>query len=143
VIVPGLTHALAFAWRGDNAGPASAAEVIADFAQLQTEFPNAVIQASTFDSFLQVLEPFASQLPVITAEIGDTWIKGVSSDPRKTTHFRAISRLRTACLEAGECSLHDPAFVDFSRLLLKIGEHTVCDATPSLLFPPFSVDCFL
>ena len=48
-MVKGLDHALAPDIKGDNAGPPSADQVIADFAQLQSEFPNAKIMASTWD----------------------------------------------------------------------------------------------
>jgi len=43
------------------------------------------MQASTFDKFAaEVLSsPVYQQLPVITSEIGDTWIHGVASDPIK------------------------------------------------------------
>jgi len=43
------------------------------------------MQASTFDKFAaEVLSsPVHQQLPVVTSEIGDTWIHGVASDPIK------------------------------------------------------------
>lgn len=34
-------------------------------------------------------------LPKVTAEIGDTWIFGVSSDPLKTATMRAMMRQRS------------------------------------------------
>ena len=82
-------------------------EVLLNYGVLQAEFPNAVIQvrsgcpglhqrdhhllcshwmqASTFDKFAaEVLSsPVYQQLPVVTSEIGDTWIHGVASDPIK------------------------------------------------------------
>ncbi len=41
--------------------------------QISSEFPNATVRASTFDQYITLLQPFASQLPVIEQEIGDTW----------------------------------------------------------------------
>ena len=38
--------------------------------------------------------------------------------------FRAYERARVACEEAGECSLDDKEYYDFSSLLTKNGEHT-------------------
>jgi hypothetical protein len=42
----------------------------------QNEFPNAVVQGSTFDEFVEQLNTVRSSLPVIESEIGDTWIYG-------------------------------------------------------------------
>jgi hypothetical protein len=36
-------------------------------------------------------------------EIGDTWVFGLQSDPLKTANFRALSRLRAACLQQPSC----------------------------------------
>ena len=44
-------------------------------------FPNAKIVASTFDNFTQYLEAARDKLPVVDAEVGDTWIFGAPSDP--------------------------------------------------------------
>ncbi len=68
--------------------------------------------------------PIKAQLPVVTAEIGDTWIHGVGSDPLKVARFRELCRLRRAWLAEGRVQSADPAFQAFSRALLMIPEHT-------------------
>ena len=78
-----------------------------------------------------------SALPVVTKEIGDTWIFGAQADPRKTKTLRIMMRRRTACLLAAaavagvpgaggplRCNVSDPAFANFTRFLLKPTEHT-------------------
>ena len=124
VIVPGMKVALAFAIRGDNSGPPSVDEVKRNYAILKGYFPSANIVASSYDNFVLDLLDFKSQLPVFSGEIGDTWIHGAASDPWKTAQVREISRLRSQCLQSGQCSLYDPDFVTFSLLFLKSGEHT-------------------
>lgn len=58
-------------------------------------------------------------------QIGDTWIHGVASDPIKHGRTRHAQRLRTECLQpGGDCDLADYRVWNFSRLLLKNGEHT-------------------
>jgi hypothetical protein len=52
--------------------------------------------------------------------VGDTWVFGVQSDPLKVADFRAVQRYRTACVADGACHLQDPAFANFSRLLMKV-----------------------
>jgi hypothetical protein len=37
-------------------------------------YPNAQLKASSLDAFVAAVEPYTSQLPVITAEFGDSWI---------------------------------------------------------------------
>lgn len=115
-------HALCAAWRGDNEGPHSPEEVESIYRHVARQFPGAAISASTFDDFTRVLVHAAPhlQLPVVTGEIGDTWIHGVASDPGKLAEFRALLRLRRASGDRWD----DAAFLRFSRLLLKVPEHT-------------------
>ena len=124
VVVPGLTHALAFAIRGDNRGPPPTSEVIANYQHVKKLFPNATVIASTYDAFVTELLKVKSQLPVVTGEIGDTWIYGTASDPGKVAQFNEIMSLRSDCLLSGQCSLDDQRFFNFSVLLLKNAEHT-------------------
>jgi hypothetical protein len=126
VAAPGLDSVLCAAWNGDNGGPHNVDQVLDIFERLQTDFPDATeIAASTFDAFLEDVEATMadgtlSDLPVVTQEIGDTWIYGVASDPAKTAEYRALLRLRRAEADRWD----DPQFHAFSRLLLKIPEHT-------------------
>jgi len=61
---------------------------------------------------------------LFSGEIGDTWIFGVQSDPVKTANFRAASRARAACIADPHCPSDTAAFFNFSRLLVKVPEHT-------------------
>lgn len=122
VIVPGLTHAMVTDWNGDNAGPYDANTYKLHFAQIQLEFPNAQIVASTFDNFTQQLPAVHDALPVITSEIGDTWIYGCPSDPRKVAVLRAFNRAWEKYLAGG--GQRDPVYLNATRLALKNGEHT-------------------
>jgi len=114
VLVSGLKHALIMNWRPDNYGPGDSGMNMDDFEHVQKQFPNAKVFASTFDSFLDVLIPFKDKLPVIEAEIGDTWIWGVQSDPHKQQAMRQLMRLRKQYRVPFE----------FDRLFLKTFEHT-------------------
>jgi hypothetical protein len=122
VIIPGLSSAVVFDWRGDNAGPPqSVAEVQGDWAAIAAAFPNATtIVASTFDAWADEMLPHVGTLPVIEAEIGDTWLHGCPSDPQKVGWYRRGQAVVADCLAAGECSLADPVFRNFSALFLKV-----------------------
>ncbi|OPZ87674.1 MAG: hypothetical protein BWY76_00344 [bacterium ADurb.Bin429] len=123
-VLPWMTEALAFAHTGDNCGPQSADAIRAIFARLRDRFPGAEVVASTLDAFARALLPHAGILPVVTSEIGDTWIHGVGSDPWKVAAFRALCRLRARWLAEEPMLGMIPWFQQFSERLLLIPEHT-------------------
>lgn len=124
VSVPGCREALALVLTGDNLGPPTETQVRQTFADLKQKLPGATLKASTLDDFARALRPVNDQLPVITAEIGDTWIQGVGSDPTKTRYFRAWSRLRADWQERN-LSGEEQSRVDKASVpLLLVGEHT-------------------
>lgn len=89
-------------------------------------FPGSTPQivGSSYDAFIEALlahPTAATSLPVITSEIGDTWIYGSQSDPKKMKLARLMMRERTAC---SDCDYSEPAITNFTRLLLKTTEHT-------------------
>jgi hypothetical protein len=124
MLVPGLPDALAFAHTNDNLGPQTADGVSHSFAAMRQHFPKADILASTMDAFAAQLASVKDSLPVITAELGDTWIHGTGSDPARISQFRELSRLRNKWLDEGSVKPDDKPFKAFSRRLLLIPEHT-------------------
>lgn len=134
VIIPGFNQALVMSWRGDNAGPYDTPEqAVVEWGLIADTFPGATIIASTFDDWWDAMLPAisgpnANILPTLSNEIGDTWLHGVPSDPQKAAWMTRAGVLRAQCL-AGRlpgvtCSPSDPAFANFTRLLLKNTEHT-------------------
>ena len=77
----------------------------------RSQFPNAFIQAATFENFTSILAANVDKLPVVTKEMGDVWIQGGGSDPRKTAEMRAMFRMRALCLKQGtrtnKCTEYD------------------------------------
>ena len=108
--VPGMSDAIAFAHTGDNRGPQGAAEIVRAFGHLRERFPGAEIVASSLDDYARALLKVKDGLPVITGELGDTWIHGVGTDPTKVSQFRALSRLRNQWLAAGKVAGNDERF---------------------------------
>lgn len=120
-------HALCTAFRSDNQGPEPTwIDVLHALDWVRGEYPEASVFSSTFDDFFDAIEPVSSQLPVVEAEAGDTWIYGTASDPLKFMQYREIVRAWTECLEAGEprCAAADPTVANMTRWLLKAPEHT-------------------
>lgn len=121
---PGLSHALALTLTGDNLGPPTVESVGAKYAALREQFPGATVSASSLDAFARELEAIKATLPVVTDEIGDTWIHGVGSDPVKVARFRELSRLRLEWLKKNLLNPSDKRYFDFSEALLCVAEHT-------------------
>jgi hypothetical protein len=122
--VPGLDEALTFAHTNDNHGPQTPAQVEAVYAHLREEFPTAEIRAATLDDFAHALDRVRADLPVITGEIGDSWIHGVGNDPFKVSRYRALCRLRRDWVSQVQTDADKATLDRFSRILLCVPEHT-------------------
>ncbi len=91
--VEGHDEALHFLHSDDNAGPPSTRRLREAFEDIQARFPRAEVAASTLDAFAASLRPLRGWLPVVRGEIGDTWIHGIGTDPKKTAMLRELDRL--------------------------------------------------
>jgi hypothetical protein len=163
-------------WNGDNGGPPQNASEVAQILQgVEEEFPEATeVKASTLEAYVSGLWeeaagweeeqggagasasssasssssswPGRQFFPVVTAEVGDTWIHGVGSDVTRVADYRAALRARRAYCGGGggggggggppapgcsgaddPSSASDPdarAVDEFSRMLTKVPEHT-------------------
>ena len=100
----------------------SISEIESNYDILRAQFPGANVFASTFSAFIDRVN--ISSLPVINGEIGDTWIQGVASDPRKMAEYRAVSSALLSCLEELQCDLDDPKISNATQFLMKLPEHT-------------------
>ena len=121
---PDCNFALSFAHTGDNQGPSSAEAVLKTYEKLKNDYPNAKIIASTLDDYACELLKFKDSLPVVIGEIGDTWIHGIGTDPKKVSEYRALSRLRNKWINDNEMDINSEAYYEFSKNLLCIPEHT-------------------
>jgi len=120
--------ALCLAWRPDNTGPHGYFESQLLFDKVRLLFPNADVKASDgFDDFVAAITPYKKSLPVIKAEIGDTWVMGATADPLKVALYRAASRAHARCTQRASCVADSggaAALRAFERLLMVAGEHT-------------------
>ena len=122
--IPGSDLAIAVEMRNDNTGPHSASQVAAIYTRLRREFPGAVVRAASLSQVANAVEPYRSHLPVITQEIGDTWIYGVASDPTKVARFREMSRLRREWISQKQFKAGDATDRQLLRRLALTAEHT-------------------
>ena len=82
---------LSFAHTGDNLGPQNAEEIVAIFGHLKEKYPDCTVRIATLDDLAIKLREIKN-LPTIDAEIGDTWIHGLGTDPQKVSRFRRVQR---------------------------------------------------
>lgn len=115
-VIPGTGTGVLFAHTGDNKGPSSPEEIEEIYARLHEEYPGAEVVAADLSDLALALRPAEKYLPVITAEIGDAWIHGVGSDPRKQNNFRALLRLAAECSEEEKRAMY--------KSLILVPEHT-------------------
>ena len=124
VKVPGSDLAIDVEVRDDNAGPHTLEEIRRIYSGLRKRFPNAEVTASSLTAIADAVEPYRGRLPVVTQEIGDTWIYGVPSDPLKVARYREVARLRSEWIAGGKLQAGDAADLAFlSSFLLEV-EHT-------------------
>ncbi len=84
--------ALYFAHTLDNIGGPAPEDVIATFKSLREEVPGAEIVAAELNDAAIVLREIEDTLPVVKEEIGDSWIHGTATDPKKLSQFKAAQR---------------------------------------------------
>ncbi len=124
VRVPASDLAVAVEVRDDNSGPHTEEEVRKIYAGLKQQFPAASIRASNLTEIAEAVEPYKPSLPVVTQEIGDTWIYGVASDPVKVARYRELLRLRRGWIAQGKFRVGDQTDCAFLAKFGLAAEHT-------------------
>jgi hypothetical protein len=122
--VPHSDLAIAVVVRDDNLGPHTIDEVRKTYATLSAQYPNAKITPTNLTEIANAVESYRGTFPVLTEEIGDTWIHGVASDPLKLERFREVARLRQRWITDGKFAVGDATDVRLLRYLLLEVEHT-------------------
>lgn len=82
---------LCFAHTHDNAGPQSKEEIIKVYEEIQKKFPDYTLKAATLNDVAERVRNIKN-IPVVEKEIGDTWIHGAATDPKKLSRYRNILR---------------------------------------------------
>lgn len=109
--------ALYFAHTGDNHGCQSAQMITELFESLQSKYPDAELVAANLDDVALAVREIEDTLPIITDEIGDTWIHGPSSDPKLLAQYRGMERLYLQLPEGEDKQI-------LARNMLMIPEHS-------------------
>ena len=124
MVLPGTQTVVAICFTNDNHGPHKPEAIAKIYADLHKQYPNAQIEASSLNAIATEISSIKKQLPVITQELGDTWIHGAASDPLKVARFREISRLRNSWLTDNTMKFADESDLAFGIPMLLSAEHT-------------------
>ncbi len=116
--------ALEFLHALDNAGPPTEADIDRFFAAMAEKYPNAAIAGGSLDDFAAQLPAVYDSLPVVSEEIGDTWIHGVASDPLKTARLKRLLALTDRWIAEGTLARGSTAYEFVMENLLLVCEHT-------------------
>lgn len=108
----------------DNRGTPSPSKIIKKLKKIESEFPGYTAEAGTLDEFADIIWEKRSELPVVTSELGDTWIHGAASDPFKSAALRELMALKSKWLKSGEMKRNSAEYTGFTDNLLCIAEHT-------------------
>ncbi len=131
--IPGSNLAIDVEVRGDNSGPHTPEEIAAIYTRLREQFPGAAIHAASLTEVANAVDAYRDKLPVLTEEIGDTWIYGVPSDPLKVARYRELSRMRRQWIATDRFAAADPTDLKLLRRALLSVEHTWGTDTKSYL----------
>jgi hypothetical protein len=118
LIIP--PHVLIINYQGDNGGAPSAASVASNYESAKALYPNAKVYNSSFELFIQSAissYPGTSTLPVITSEIGDSWLYGAPATPDKLAIFRESRRVISDALAGLLPGQTEPLLEDDINLL--------------------------
>jgi hypothetical protein len=122
--VPGSDLVVGTCVRDDNSGPHKPTEIAELYSNLALRFPKAELSAASLTDIANAVAPHRDNLPVITQEIGDTWIHGVASDPLKVARYRELCRLREDWIAKGALQVGDDTDLALLRHVLLEVEHT-------------------
>ena len=108
--------AVTFRFAGDNCAPMKAKDVLKSFESLKNRYPDTQIVPATLNDLAIETEKIRDSIAVITSEIGDSWIHGIMTDPRKVFSYNALLNYAKKCDEKKREKIYES--------LLLVPEHT-------------------
>lgn len=123
-LLPNEKTVISINFTGDNHGPHQYEDVKRIYANIRKRYPNAEITGASLNDVAEVLWSMRNDLPIITSEIGDTWIYGYGGSPIRMAKFRTLSRLFSRWENEGKFNSHEKEKLNFAAVLGLIAEHT-------------------
>ncbi|MGM9812355.1 MAG: hypothetical protein ACI30V_05870 [Muribaculaceae bacterium] len=109
---------------GDNTGPTPAETIKALFADAKKRMPGVKVHMGTMDDFYDALMRSNPDIPVVKAEMPDTWMHGAMCDPRGISQSRTTRPLiATAELLNRQLACWGIEMPDVSQTVAKVYEN--------------------
>lgn len=108
----------------DNRGTRSSEQVINNYNRVAAKYPDYETVAGSMDDIADKLWSVKDKLPLVTQEIGDTWIHGAATDPYKVGAMRELQRLKYKWLEDGSLIKGGEEYKSLCDKILCTCEHT-------------------
>jgi|AGTN01.1.fsa_nt_gi hypothetical protein len=121
---PLIDEILYFAHTSDNRGPVSAEKALENYENLKEKYPDYEVVASGLDPIAEKLWEARGNLPVVTSEIGDSWIHGSATDPYKSAALRELIAFKNEKLLSGDLKRESSAYHNLADDILCLAEHT-------------------
>ncbi|MBQ9531683.1 MAG: DUF5054 domain-containing protein [Eubacterium sp.] len=108
----------------DNHGAAGAEQVMENLASIKEKYPDYEVEAGRLDDYAKALLKVKDKLPVIDAEIGDSWIHGAATDPYKAGALRTLISLKNKWLGEKTLERKSEEYITLCDNILCLAEHT-------------------
>lgn len=108
----------------DNRGARNEEDTIKAYEKVCALYPDYDVQAGRMDDYADAIWEKRSSLPVVTSEIGDTWIHGAATDPYKSACLRELIRIKNKGVASGEIDITSKEYDVLMENILCTAEHT-------------------
>ena len=108
----------------DNHGAAGADKVMENLAAIKEKYPDYEVAAGRLDDYAKALLSVKDKLPVIEAEIGDSWIHGAATDPYKAASLKTLVKLKNKWLGDKTLERNSEEYINLCDNILCLAEHT-------------------
>ena len=108
----------------DNHGASGKEAVLGNIKNIEAKYPEYEVVAGTLDDFAKEIWAVRDKLPVVTSEIGDSWIHGSASDPYKSGALRTLIYYKNKWLSDGSLKRGSEEYNNLEQNILCLAEHT-------------------
>lgn len=108
----------------DNHGASGSSAVLKNIEEIGRKYPDYTVVGGTLDEYAEQIWEIRDRLPVITSEIGDSWIHGAGTDPYKAGAIRTLIACKNEWLADGTMNRDSDEYKKLCSYILCLAEHT-------------------
>lgn len=108
----------------DNHGAAGSTAVLENIERIKNKYPDYEVTAGRLDDYANQIWEIRNKLPIVTKEIGDSWIHGSATDPYKAASLRTLISLKNKWFTDGTLDKSSNEYTTLCDNILCLAEHT-------------------